>query len=334
MSSLLYRICQSSKQLLVLLKPRQGFLTFIFFLVLSGVFWLFTTLNENFDEDFIVPVRIDNLPKNLVIISDQYDSIRVTVHDKGYNLLDYYRRRQTIELSLNFHSFVRQQDKVILSQAELTKQLQVIFGNSAQIVAIKPEKLELLYCMGRPKTVPVVLQSNLKLADNYYLSETRIEPKTVTVYGTEETLKNVKYVKTVPLNLQEVSDTVYRELQLQPVHGVRIEPRKIKVTLCTDIFMEDVVEVPVVPENVPQGLRLKTFPSRIKVKYTVGISSYKKINKDLFSVQADYESIANGGDKCLLKLVSAPEGVKNVALEVNQVDYLIENDNSDNGRDR
>lgn len=334
MSSLLSRICQSSRQLLVLFKPRQGFLTFIFFLVLSGVFWLFTTLNENFDEEFIVSVRIDNLPKNLVIISDQYDSIRVTVHDKGYNLLDYYRRRQTMELSLNFRSFARMQDKVTLPQAELIKQLQILFGNSAQIVAVKPEKLELLYCMGRPKTVPVVLQSNVKLADNYYLSETRIEPNMVTVYGTEETLKNIRFVKTMPLNLQEVSDTVSRELQLQPIQGVRVEPKKIKVTLCTDIFMEDVVEVPVIPDKVPQGLRLKTFPSRVKVKYTVGISSYKKINKDLFSVQADYESVANGGEKCQLVLVSAPEGVKNVALEVNQVDYLIENDNSDNGRDR
>ena len=43
----------------------REFLTFLFFLALSGTFWLLLTLNETYEREFKIPVKVVNIPKNL-----------------------------------------------------------------------------------------------------------------------------------------------------------------------------------------------------------------------------------------------------------------------------
>ena len=41
-------------------KANKELFLFIFFLVLSGIFWLITTLNETYEKEFTIPVSIAN----------------------------------------------------------------------------------------------------------------------------------------------------------------------------------------------------------------------------------------------------------------------------------
>ena len=48
----------------------KQFLIFFFFLLLSAMFWTFQTLNEVYEEDFVVPIETKGIPGNVVITSD------------------------------------------------------------------------------------------------------------------------------------------------------------------------------------------------------------------------------------------------------------------------
>ena len=61
----------------------REFLTFFFFFILSSLFWLMMTLNENYEKEICVPVRLTNVPRNVVVTTEIEDSLRVTVRDKG-----------------------------------------------------------------------------------------------------------------------------------------------------------------------------------------------------------------------------------------------------------
>ena len=63
--------------------------TFLFFLMLSAIFWLILTLNENYEKELKIPVRIVNLPRNVMLTSASVDTVRATVNDKGWVLLNY-----------------------------------------------------------------------------------------------------------------------------------------------------------------------------------------------------------------------------------------------------
>ena len=47
----------------------KEFLIFLFFLALSGTFWLLMTLNESYEKELKIPVYLTNIPKNVIITS-------------------------------------------------------------------------------------------------------------------------------------------------------------------------------------------------------------------------------------------------------------------------
>ena len=67
----------------------KEFLIFLFFLLLSGAFWLMMALNETYEEELKVPVRLVGMPRNAVMTDEPADTVKVTVRDKGFTLVTY-----------------------------------------------------------------------------------------------------------------------------------------------------------------------------------------------------------------------------------------------------
>ncbi len=59
----------------------KEFLVFLFFLLLSGLFWLTNVLDDYYEREFTVDVRLAGIPKNVVITSDIDSVVRVVVRD-------------------------------------------------------------------------------------------------------------------------------------------------------------------------------------------------------------------------------------------------------------
>ena len=60
----------------------KEFLIFLFFLALSGCFWLMMTLNETMEREYDIPVHLVGTPRNAVITGDLPDTVHVTVRDE------------------------------------------------------------------------------------------------------------------------------------------------------------------------------------------------------------------------------------------------------------
>lgn len=64
-------------------------LIFLFFVLISFCFWMLQTLDESYQTEFKVPVRLKNVPKEVVLTSDFPDDVRIRVEDRGTVLLNY-----------------------------------------------------------------------------------------------------------------------------------------------------------------------------------------------------------------------------------------------------
>lgn len=64
-------------------------LLFLLFLLISYVFWLLLTLNNEMQEDLDVPVVVTDVPDSVTLISDIPPVIKVSVRDKGSVLMRY-----------------------------------------------------------------------------------------------------------------------------------------------------------------------------------------------------------------------------------------------------
>ena len=102
-SSQMHRLHQLYKLLKGSLSGFSGkdLIIFLFFLCLSGVFWLMETLNETYEVEIPVAVRLYGVPKNVVLTSEMSDTVRVTVRDKGFVILGYktYNPLRPIKIS-------------------------------------------------------------------------------------------------------------------------------------------------------------------------------------------------------------------------------------------
>lgn len=325
MFSRLSKICRLSKQAIRLIRPRRSLLTFAFFLILSGLFWLSTALNEYNDCEITIPLSIENIPKNVVITSELEDTLKVVVHDKGFTLLQYLYGNKIRPISVNITSATKQSDKYIITSSELLRIVRKQFYGSSNVTSVKPERIEVGYCTGTPKSVPVRLQGEIVPAPDYYLAHTQISPDKVTVYSTKEMLDSITHVVTDQFHVLNFTDTVTKTVSLKTIKGAKITPQQVRITLYPDILTEEVVSVPITTVNLPEDVNIRTFPSRVKVKFNVGVSQYRSVNTSQFRVELDYNEVKHGSDKCRLRITQMPKGITKASLEFNEVDYLIEN---------
>ncbi len=304
----------------------KEFLIFLFFLLLSGAFWLMMALNETYEEELKVPVRLVGMPRNAVMTDEPADTVKVTVRDKGFTLVTYKYGHWFRPLTFKFATYANEdQGHGAIPAADIIKQVQSQLYGSSKLLSVKPEKLDFYFTYGASKKVPIRFRGKISTSKSYYLAHTEFLPMMVTAYANKKVLDELKYVEIEPFNYRNLQDTIHQNVRLQKIRGVKLVPSTVRLSVYPDVLTEESIEVPVSAVNMPAGMVLRTFPSRVTVRFTIGASQFRMIRPEQFSVVVDYQALAeNPSDKCTLQLRSVPSSVSKAKLELDKVDYLLE----------
>jgi hypothetical protein len=300
-------------------------LIFLFFLILSGIFWLILTLNESYEQEIKVVYTIRGIPKNVVLTSNEIDTFRVTVRDKGWMIFQYlYKEKRSV--IINYKSFDRGNGFGIVSTSEVRRLLSQQLESSSLISSVKPDRLEFFYNNGERKRVPVRWAGHVNPEQLYFISHVQYMPDSVDVYTSREKLDSIKVVYTEPLNYTGFRDTLLIDCKLSHQKDVKVVPEHIRIGFYTDVLTEESMEgVPIKAINMPEGKVLRTFPPKVKIHFITGVSQFRTLRPEDFTVIADYnEIIKNPSDKCNIYLKTVPHGISRATLATKQVDYLIE----------
>ena len=211
-------------------KANREFLIFLFFLALSSVFWLLMTLNETYEKEIAVPVHITDVPTDIMLTNDEADTVKVTIRDRGFQLLPYLYGDKLRRVSVNFKTYDQGSGTGSVPSAELTKAIKQHLTASSKISTIKPEKLTFYYTTGVGKRVPVRWKGRVIPEQLYFLSHVTYSPDSVTVYAAEERLDSIHMAYTEQLNHVGFRDTLVVDCQLRKMEGVKIVPDRVKVT--------------------------------------------------------------------------------------------------------
>ena len=306
----------------------RDFLVFLFFLGLSGIFWLSLTLNDTYEREFSIPVSVVDIPKNAVLTSDEVDTVKMTIRDKGIILVAYQYGDYLKRLRIPFKNYTRNNGSGSVPAAELQKLVYQQLVSSSKITACKPDKLEFFYNYGTNKKVPVRWSGRVIPEELYFISRVDYLPDSVTVYASDEKLDSINMVYTETLNYANFRDTLTISCNLAKIKGVKIVPEKVKINFYTDVLTEENIEgVPIQGINLPDGKALRTFPAKVTVSFVTGVNVFRNLTSDDFTVVADYNEIKrHHSEKCRITLKNVPQGISRARLDVTLVDYLIENE--------
>lgn len=311
----------------------KQFLIFLFFVFISFSFWLIQVLNDQFETDVKIALRLKDIPENTIITRELPDQLTVRVRDKGIALLNYtigsYIDGSLSPIKIKFNETRQHEGTITLRNTRIEELVKERLSPTTHLLKLRPDTLCYTFTREKGRRIPVIRRGTLTATERHYVSSCTLSPDTVTVYAPTRQLDTITAAYTIPTDItQETDSTTHKTLTLANIPGVKFVPSQTQATMHVDILSEKTLEIPVQTINVPTGRRLKTFPQTVKITFNVGLSKYKDITPDNFFICADYNTLRNTSaqPRCKLRLMSFPPEISNPRFTPLEADYLIEED--------
>ncbi|MDE6120628.1 MAG: hypothetical protein K2F63_02445 [Muribaculaceae bacterium] len=242
-----------------------------------------------------------------------------------------YTRQQLIKMSwgqvptmnIDFRAY-RSGNTLHLTSADL-KALARTAAGGAQVSVVYPDSISIPYTSHSGYKVPVVADYKVTAGPKSALiGRPRLSSDSVRVFIAGTRLPdNFSSVTTEPIHLADLDKTTTRRVRLLGPAGSRLIPDSIDITFEVEPLIIKNRKVVIEPVNVPQDVKLITFPAQIDVIYMVPMSAYTK-SEAHFRVLADYNSIRRTSKMVRLKLRDVPSNLQNVHLSADSAEYIIE----------
>ena len=273
-------------------------------------------------------MELVGVPNGTIITAPLPEEVRITIQDRGTNLFNYKRHSkgiQPIRLDFSVYDNGSGAGKASVAATDVQRAFQQQMSSSTQVLRMTPSKFEFHYNRGMSRRVPVKFIGRVATVQQNYLQQITFNPDSVTVYAPKPLLDTLRYAYTISQDFTELAKTSPFNLAFPKISGVKVVPETIQMTAHVDYYTEQTVQVSVVGLNFPAGITLKTFPAVVTVKYRVGASNARFVRPENFVLAATYEELlAVGNQKLRLQLRSLPEGVSNVRIYPQEVDFLLE----------
>ncbi|MBD5284740.1 MAG: hypothetical protein HDS29_00480 [Bacteroides sp.] len=299
-------------------------LLFLLFLMISYVFWLLLTLNNEMQEDIEVPVEIAGIPDSVTVISNIPESLKISVRDKGSALMK-YKLGGIKPMKINWADYSQAKNKFLLNKADLGAKIRDYISSSSQLVTMLPDSISLSYTTTPGRRVAVKVQADLKpIFGSIINGPLTTNTDSVWLFSVEDLPHNLTHVETLPIVRSSLSDTTEITVAIKPLPGVKIVPEEIVVKVPVEPLIARRQMATVIAKNIPDNISLHTFPSRIEIAYLVPMSEYNSEPYDI-NAYVDYADIANNtSGKLPVTLSLYPESYHSVEAIPDSVEYITE----------
>lgn len=295
--------------------------TYLIFVAVSALFWFILTLNDNAQDGFRVKIAIVNCPDSVTFIDDIPTMLNVTVRDKGTNLWRDHYRNPT--LNINFKDYSHK-GQLLFGGADMQTSLKQIFGATSQIVSTSIDSISLTYTTRKGKRVPVIVRGRFTAVSGSTIEgNIKVKPSNVLVFGERSVTDTIHKVYTELIEKDNIGETTDINAKIARISDVRILPSTVQIEIPVEPLVKKTTMVTISTINVPHGMSLLLFPSKVPVEYYVAMSRLNDNDDENIELLADFEDISRNSTRLNVVLGSYPDRLKNVALKNDSVEYTI-----------
>ena len=304
--------------------PRtRSILLYLFFVVISAIFWSFLTFNSDVQLELEVPIEISK-PNNVHLLNKVPDTLTVTVKDRGYRFFSYlFHKSPKITLRLSDYSDGNSSFKI--DQSHLKKALASVLNKQATIVSVLPESINIKFTDLPGKKVPVKTDIVVEPREDYTQYGALIQSQdSVLVFSDAKTLSEINEVYTYHVEELNLTDTLCRRVTIAPINGAVVEPRSIDIIVPIEKLKQQTRSVKIAVRNAPAGVKMLLFPSDVEVKYLTPVS---RITEDAgITAVVDYNSVDfnSPSNKVKVMIGEVPAAYQDVRFSNDSVEYIIE----------
>lgn len=295
---------------------------FLVCICIATVFWLFLSLYEEVDRDFDIPLKVENVPDSIVIVEPLPLSFNVAVQGKGVQFLKFVWH-DISPLRVKFNEFANPSGSFSIPRQKLEALLRDYFGQGVKILNLRPESVKSAFTSNVGKKVKLDLDCDIQPKLQYVVSgPIRANADSVMIYSANDIPRSLTSVSTYPIVKTGLKDTTIFTVKIRPIEGIRIIPDQVTVTVPIEPLISKKRMVPIEVYNLPDNVRLITFPSTAEVTYLIPMSSYSmETNVKLF---VDFATINRESQKVKVQSSAVPGALRNFNFKPDSVEYIIE----------
>ncbi|MDE6485711.1 MAG: hypothetical protein K2L14_10015 [Duncaniella sp.] len=296
-------------------------LLYLLCVCVAFVFWLLLSLDTEVQRDFNVPVELVDVPDSITMLGKLPSAVEVSVKAKDSQLLR-FEWGGLSPIKIRWNEYERD-GQLAITKAKLDTRVRDYFGQSALIVAVRPDSIMLPYTTLPGRKVKLIINADLEPNFQYIISgPVRASFDSVTIYSPVGLPHSLTSVETEPLIRSGMKDTTRFEIAVKPIEGCRIIPDKVTVTVPVEPLIVKNAGIPITTVNVPDNARLITFPSKVNVSYLVPISRYN----DDYNIKAfvNYQDARPGKQKLQVTLSKLPSIFRSPSIDPDSVEYILE----------
>lgn len=296
-------------------------LTYLTFVAVAFVFWVFMSLDNEMQRDFEIPIEITELPDSVTVLAAPPTTLSVSVRSKDSQLLRFMWGNLSV---MKF----KWKDNVTatgfnISSSRLDTKVREYFGSGVEMVACRPDSIHIPYTTLPGVKVALNVRSDIQPHMQYIVtSPPYADCDSVTLYSATDIPHSLRSVNTEQLVKEGLRDTTRYDVKVEPIKGIRIIPDHVTVTVPVEPLISRKISAPIVADGVPDGKRLITFPSRVELSFLVPMSYYN----DDFSPKAyvHYDDTSLPGNRLPVSLSILPGYCQSVSFTPESVEYIIE----------
>ncbi|MCB2195183.1 MAG: hypothetical protein KQH79_04950 [Bacteroidetes bacterium] len=312
-------------------KADRRLMIFLFFVVLSTIFWFLNQLEDEYVSDITLPVRYTNFPNNKILVNELPDHLDLRVRAHGYKLLEYKISNKFLPFAINVNSLTLRMHsqssyaKFFSRTALLADKIEDQLSSELEIVSISPDTLYFDFADKVFKRVPVVSNLDINPATQHMVrGKIKFDPDSITIAGANPIVDTIQMVFTQKEKLTELHENYTDEVKLKEISNIDFSEDEVEVHINIDKFTEGAQKVKLNIINVPDSLIIRTFPKEVTVTYFVALSDYEKVLPQLFEAIVDYSQATTQENKLKIEIKNAPDYVQSLRYNPKSVEYIIE----------
>jgi len=312
-------------------KFRQRLSIFLVCLVISVIIWFTIKLSDEYDTVIQIPLTYSHIPKNKVLTYSSDTVLQVEILEKGSDILRmmYLQEISPIVVSLRFLPLYPKGEEYLgfINPSMLINEIERQKNLLGKIISTSPDTIYLHFEPEKTRKVPVKASFDLTFEKEFMRYGPAVfTPDSVTVKGPEKKIKEVDFVSLGNIKLDQLNQNFEGDKSFPKDSANRnlsFFPDKVSFSIPVEKFTEAETEVPVKIINA-NGLKVKTFPDKVRVFYTVALKDFPKIEPGMIFVVADISKMNLAEeDKIKVSMESYPSFIRINKIEPEKVEFII-----------
>ena len=295
---------------------------FLLFVFISFSFWISTKLSNSYTIEQIFNIEWINIPEGIVI-SENNKKLNTSITASGVEIILYRLFNNNLKIDLIRANFELDYLSLNLENQKFLIQQQ-LYSNTL-LNQINPSLVKIKFSLLSEKKIPIIPKTRINLRAGYLTDSKPIsKPDCILIRGPKILLDSIYYAETVSYNEEDVFKSISKKINLSPIEGINFSKDVVDIELSVSRYSEKEFNISIELINQPEGVKVKLFPPKAKIRATIPMSLIGNIRVSDFRLIADYNQILSGQTQKLeLFIKKKPSGVKQIILEPTDVNYLI-----------